>query len=86
RFPYRPDNTQTGPRAGVVCTLVLPTPHPPPGGGPPPTTEILNIFIYRTFGQGLFAQATTMSLVLFLLVALMAFPVIYVLRKREEIL
>ncbi|WP_433795967.1 carbohydrate ABC transporter permease [Actinoplanes sp. CA-252034] len=56
------------------------------GGGPARTTEILNIFIYRTFGQGLFAQATTMSLVLFLLVALMAFPVIHVLRKREEIL
>ncbi|GAA4708843.1 carbohydrate ABC transporter permease [Phytohabitans rumicis] len=56
------------------------------GGGPARTTEILNIFIYRTFGQGLFAQATTMSLVLFLLVALMAFPVIYFLRKREEIL
>jgi multiple sugar transport system permease protein/raffinose/stachyose/melibiose transport system permease protein len=53
------------------------------GGGPARTTEILNIFIYRTFGQGLFAQATAMSLVLFLLVALMAFPVIYVLRKRE---
>ncbi|MEV4277512.1 carbohydrate ABC transporter permease [Actinoplanes xinjiangensis] len=56
------------------------------GGGPARTTEILNIFIYRTFGQGLFAQATTMSLVLFLLVALMAFPVIHVLRRREEIL
>jgi raffinose/stachyose/melibiose transport system permease protein len=56
------------------------------GGGPARTTEILNIFIYRTFGQGLFAQATTMSLVLFLLVALMAFPVIYVLRKREAVL
>ena len=56
------------------------------GGGPARTTEILNIFIYRTFGQGLFAQATTMSLVLFLLVVLMAFPVIRVLRKREEIL
>lgn len=58
------------------------------GGGPARTTEreLLNIFIYRTFGQGLFAQATTMSLVLFLLVALMAFPVIRFLRKREEIL
>jgi multiple sugar transport system permease protein/raffinose/stachyose/melibiose transport system permease protein len=56
------------------------------GGGPARTTEILNIFIYRTFGQGLFAQATTMSLVLFLLVAAMAFPVIYLLRKREAIL
>jgi raffinose/stachyose/melibiose transport system permease protein len=56
------------------------------GGGPARTTEILNIFIFRTFGQGLFAQATTMSLVLFLLVALLAFPVIYVLRRREAIL
>jgi len=56
------------------------------GGGPAQTTEILNIFIYRTFGQGLFAQATTMSLVLFLLVTLMAFPVIYTLRKREATL
>ncbi|WP_378789859.1 carbohydrate ABC transporter permease [Nonomuraea fastidiosa] len=56
------------------------------GGGPARSTEILNIFIYRTFGQGLFAQATTMSLVLFLMVALLAFPVIRILRKREEIL
>ncbi|MEU7835311.1 sugar ABC transporter permease [Nonomuraea sp. NPDC049129] len=56
------------------------------GGGPARSTEILNIFIYRTFGQGLFAQATTMSLVLFLLVGLLAFPVIRILRKREKIL
>jgi raffinose/stachyose/melibiose transport system permease protein len=56
------------------------------GGGPARTTEILNIFIFRTFGQGLFAQATTMSLVLFLLVALLAFPVIYLLRRRERVL
>jgi multiple sugar transport system permease protein/raffinose/stachyose/melibiose transport system permease protein len=55
-------------------------------GGPARTTEILNIFIYRTFGQGLFAQATTMSLVLFGLVALLAFPVIRLLRRREEVL
>jgi len=56
------------------------------GGGPGGTTEILNIFIFRTFGQGLFAQATTMSLILFLMVALLAFPVIRFLRKREEVL
>ncbi|SDQ57388.1 carbohydrate ABC transporter membrane protein 1, CUT1 family [Thermostaphylospora chromogena] len=55
-------------------------------GGPARTTELLNIFIFRTFGQGLFAQATAMSLVLFLLVTLLAFPVIRMLRKREEIL
>lgn len=56
------------------------------GGGPARTTELLNIFIFRTFGQGLFAQATAMSLVLFLLVVLLAFPVIRTLRKREEVL
>lgn len=55
-------------------------------GGPGGTTELLNIFIFRTFGQGLFAQATTMSLCLFLMVTVLAFPVIYLLRKREEIL
>ncbi|MBR7742049.1 sugar ABC transporter permease [Phycicoccus sp. BSK3Z-2] len=56
------------------------------GGGPARSTELLNIFIYRTFGQGLFAQATTMSLVLFLTVALMAFPVVGLLRRRENVL
>ncbi|WP_112140390.1 carbohydrate ABC transporter permease [Glycomyces dulcitolivorans] len=55
-------------------------------GGPGGTTELLNIFIFRTFGQGLFAQATTMSLVLFLMVAILAFPVIRYLRKREDVL
>ncbi|GAA2036802.1 sugar ABC transporter permease [Agromyces tropicus] len=55
-------------------------------GGPGGTTELLNIFIFRTFGQGLFAQATTMSLVLFLLVTVLAFPVIRFLRKREDVL
>ncbi len=55
-------------------------------GGPARTTEILNIFIFRTFGQGLFAQATTMSLVLFVVVAALAFPVIGMLRRRENVL
>ena len=55
-------------------------------GGPGGTTELLNIFIFRTFGQGLFAQATTMSLILFLMVAVLAFPVIRTLRKREDVL
>jgi ABC-type sugar transport system permease subunit len=55
-------------------------------GGPGGTTELLNIFVFRTFGQGLFAQATTMSLMLFLMVAILAFPVIRILRKREEVL
>lgn len=54
------------------------------GGGPGGSTELLNLFIYRTFGQGLFAQATTMSLFLFLMVVILAFPLIAYLRKREN--
>ncbi|WP_461176200.1 carbohydrate ABC transporter permease [Trueperella pyogenes] len=54
------------------------------GGGPGGSTEVLNMFIFRTFGQGLYAQATTMSLVLFLSVLFIAFPLIAVLRRRER--
>ncbi|MEO7016422.1 MAG: sugar ABC transporter permease [Leifsonia sp.] len=56
------------------------------GGGPGQSTELLNLYIYRTFGQGLFAQATTMSLFLFLMVLILAFPLIAYLRKRENVL
>jgi len=55
-------------------------------GGPAQTTEVVDIFIFRIFGYGLFAQATTMSLVLFLLVTVLAFPVIGYLRHRERVL
>lgn len=55
-------------------------------GGPARSTELLNIFIFRTFGQGLYAQATTMSLVLFLTVVVVALPVILYLRRRENVL
>nr|WP_300337884.1 sugar ABC transporter permease [Actinomyces sp.] len=53
-------------------------------GGPGSSTELLNLFIYRTFGQGLYAQATTMSLVLFFAVVILAVPVIAMLRQRER--
>ncbi|WP_305785415.1 carbohydrate ABC transporter permease [Symbioplanes lichenis] len=56
------------------------------GGGPAQTTEVLNIYIFKVYGNGLFAQATTMSLVLFLIVTILAFPVIGYLRKRERVL
>jgi ABC-type sugar transport system permease subunit len=55
-------------------------------GGPGGTTELLNIYIVRAFGQGLFAQATAMSLVLLVMVMVLAFPLIWSLRKREQIL
>ena len=53
------------------------------GGGPGGSTEILNIFIWRTFGQGLYSQSTTMSLVLFVMVMIIAIPLIIYLRRRE---
>jgi raffinose/stachyose/melibiose transport system permease protein len=56
------------------------------GGGPAQTTEVLDIYIFKVYGNGLFAQATTMSLALFLVVTILAFPVIGYLRKRERVL
>lgn len=53
-------------------------------GGPGGSTEILNLFIWRTFGKGLYSQSTTMSLVLFLMVMIIAIPLIIFLRKREN--
>jgi raffinose/stachyose/melibiose transport system permease protein len=55
-------------------------------GGPAQTTEVLNIYIFQIFGYGLYSQATTMSLVLFFLVLVLAFPVVGYLRKRENVL
>lgn len=53
-------------------------------GGPAQSTEVLNIFIFRTFGSGLYAQATAMSLVLFLILIVIAVPLIVYLRSREK--
>ena len=53
-------------------------------GGPGGTTEILNLFVWRTFGQGLYSQSTTMSLVLFVMVLVIAIPLIAYLRRRES--
>ncbi|HEY0248036.1 MAG TPA: sugar ABC transporter permease [Gryllotalpicola sp.] len=55
-------------------------------GGPAQTTEVLDIYIFKTFGYGLYGEATTMSLLLFLVVAILAFPVIGYLRRRENVL
>ncbi|HST81907.1 MAG TPA: sugar ABC transporter permease [Kineosporiaceae bacterium] len=56
------------------------------GGGPARSTEVLNIFIFRTFGQGLYAQSTAMSLVLFLSILVLAVPLVLFLRRREQII
>ncbi|SCX03965.1 carbohydrate ABC transporter permease [Candidatus Aquiluna sp. UB-MaderosW2red] len=55
-------------------------------GGPAQTTEVVNLYIFRVFGQGLFAQATTMSLVLFFIVLILAFPIVTWLRRRERVI
>ncbi|MDX3499673.1 sugar ABC transporter permease [Streptomyces turgidiscabies] len=53
-------------------------------GGPGSETEVFNIYMFRIFGQGLYAQASAMSLVLFLIVVALAVPVIVGLRRREN--
>lgn len=53
------------------------------GGGPARTTEVLNIFIFEQFGTGNFGRSTAMSLVLFVMVLLLAIPLIALLRRRE---
>ncbi len=56
------------------------------GGGPAASTEVFNIYMFRIFGQGLYAQASAMSLVLFLIVAALAIPLVFGLRRREQLL
>ncbi|MBP2326026.1 raffinose/stachyose/melibiose transport system permease protein [Kibdelosporangium banguiense] len=55
-------------------------------GGPAAQTEVFNIYMFRIFGQGLYAQASAMSLVLFGIVVLLAIPVVIGLRRREHVL
>lgn len=52
-------------------------------GGPGNATEVMNMFIFNSFGSGNFAQATAGSLVLFLLVCATAVPTVGFLRRRE---
>lgn len=54
-------------------------------GGPADATQVLNVYMFKVFGQGLFAQATVASLVLFLVVVAVALPLILWLRRREDV-
>lgn len=56
------------------------------GGGPAASTEVFNIYMFRIFGQGLYGQASAMSLVLFLVVVAIAVPLVVGLRRREQTL
>jgi ABC-type sugar transport system permease subunit len=53
------------------------------GGGPGNATEVMNMFVFTTYGTGRFAQGTAASLVLFLLVCVCAVPTVGYLRRRE---
>lgn len=52
-------------------------------GGPGTATQVMNMVIFQKFGSGAFGYASAMTLVLFLLIALLAFPLIAMLRRRE---
>jgi ABC-type sugar transport system permease subunit len=52
-------------------------------GGPGRATEVLNLFVYRQFGQGFFGISTAISMVLLGLVFFASVPVVVFLRRRE---
>lgn len=55
-------------------------------GGPASSTAVLPIYIFNVFGQGLYAQAAAMNLLLFLVASALAIPLIVFLRRRERAL
>lgn len=52
-------------------------------GGPGDATTLLNVAVYRQYGQGLFGSASALSLVITLMVIATAVPLIAFLRRRE---
>jgi raffinose/stachyose/melibiose transport system permease protein len=52
-------------------------------GGPARATSVINMVLYQYFGQGLFGIATSVNLVVFVMVILAAIPLIVYLRRRE---
>jgi len=52
-------------------------------GGPARATEVLNLLVWVKYGTGFLGYATTISLVLFLVICVTAFPLITYLRRRE---
>lgn len=52
-------------------------------GGPARSTEVLNMVVFAEFGSGRFSYATAVSLLLFVIILFVAFPLIFLLRRRE---
>ena len=52
-------------------------------GGPGTATQVLNFFIYKQFSTGRFSYATSISVVLFLVILITGISLVVFLRKRE---
>lgn len=53
-------------------------------GGPGVSTQVLNAFIQQEYSQGYYGFSIAMGLLLLGLVCVVAFPALFVLRRREE--
>ena len=53
-------------------------------GGPGISTQVLNAFIQQEYAQGYYGFSISMGLLLLGLVCVVAFPALFVLRRREE--
>ncbi len=52
-------------------------------GGPGTSTEVLNLLVFRYFGAGVYGYSIAVALVIFILVCVVAFPMILIMRRRE---
>ncbi|HEY0119394.1 MAG TPA: sugar ABC transporter permease [Cellulomonas sp.] len=52
-------------------------------GGPGDATSVLNVAVYRQYGQGLFGTSSSLSFMIAILVIVTSVPLIRYLRKRE---
>jgi ABC-type sugar transport system permease subunit len=52
-------------------------------GGPARSTEVLNLLVWETYGTGFLGYATAISVILFVVICISAFPLIIYLRSRE---
>ncbi len=52
-------------------------------GGPGRATEVMNLAVWRQFGTGAFSYSTAISTLLFIVILIIAIPLIIVLRRRE---
>jgi raffinose/stachyose/melibiose transport system permease protein len=53
-------------------------------GGPGISTQVMNAFIQQEYSQGYYGFSISMSLLLLGLICLVAFPALFLLRRREE--